>query len=128
MAPAYSNFQLCRTLTPKEKCIRLRQYEEGRVIEFFHKHVLAHKLAEKVYTELLRTLVLRYEEAHAERIVDAYLTRRGRAAKLSYPLRIVVEYPERGVVRWYCGGNVYGWIDAVVNSETFRPSVENQKQ
>ena len=109
----YSNFQLCRTLTPKEKCIRLQQYEEGHVIELFHKHVPAHKLAAKVYSELLRTLVLRYEEAPAERIVGAYLTRRGRDAKLSHPPRFDFEFPEPGVARWYCGWNVRAWIDAV---------------
>ena len=41
-----------------------------------HKHVLAHKLAQSRHWALLRTLVLRYEEATGEQIVDAYLTRR----------------------------------------------------
>ena len=124
----YSYFQLCPTLTPKEKCIRLRQYEEGHYIERFHEHVLAHQLAAKVYSELLKTLVLRYEEATAKQIVGAYLTRRGRDAKLSHPPLLHSEYPEPGVTRLYCGGYVCAWIDAVCDPERFRLSAKNHRQ
>ena len=56
-------------------------YVKGRFEQQFHKHVAAHDLAEKRIAEMLTTLVLRYEEAAEERIVNAYLTRRERAAK-----------------------------------------------
>ena len=77
-------------------------------------------------------LVLRYEKASAERIVDVNLTKRRRAANgrftsVSGGLQIVVEYPEPGVMRCYCGGDVCVWIDAVVNPGDFRPSAESRK-
>ena len=121
----YSCFQLCQSLTPKEKCIRLREYKAGQFQELFHEHVPAHQLAQTATKELLRVLVLRYEEATAPQIVQSYLTRRGRQAKTNHPLRIIVEYPEPGVVRSYCGGNVHAWIDTVSDPKNFRASSEN---
>ena len=117
--------RLCPSLTSKHKCVWVQEYKQGQFIERFHKHVLAHKLAESRYWALLRTLALRYEEATGEQIVDAYLTRRGRAAKQYHPHAIVVEYPESGVVRYYCGGDLLAWIDTVVLPEDFRASAEN---
>ena len=58
--------------------------------------------------------------------MDAYLTRRGRDAKRHHPHDIVVDYPESGVDRRYCGGNVVAWIDTVALPEDFRTSAENQ--
>ena len=123
----YSGFKLCGTLNPQEKCILLREYTQGTFEELFHKHVEAYKLAEKVHRELLRTLVLRYEHAHAETILDAYLSRFGDDAKLSHPPIFVEECPEAGVLRLYCGGNVCAWIDTVIDPEKFRRSEENKK-
>ena len=115
----------CPSLTSKHKCIWVQEYKQGQFIELFHKHVLAHKLAQSRYWALLRTLVLRYEEATGERIVEAYLVRRGRDAKLYHHGDIVVESPEPGVTRSYCGGNVLAWIDTVVLPKYFRTSTEN---
>ena len=59
--------------------------------------------------------------------MDAYLTRRGRAAKQYHPHDIVVEYPESGVVRYWCtghGGGVSACIDTVVLPEDFRASAD----
>lgn len=81
----YSYFQLCQRLTPKEKCIRLREYREGQFQELFHEHIPAYQLAQASTAELLRVLVLRYEEAAFPRIVQSYLTRRGRHAKADHP-------------------------------------------
>ena len=128
----YSGVKLCRSLSPEYKCIRLQEYNQGQSVERFHKHVPAQELAGSTHWVLLRTLVLRYEEATAEQVVDAYLTRRGRAANgrftsVSNHLRIVVEHPEPGVIRSHCGGDVGAWIDTVVRPEAFRASAENQK-
>lgn len=112
--------QTCPTLTPDVKCIRLVEYHQGRYIERFHKHVPKHKLAQKSHWILLRSLVLRYEMADAGQIVDAYLTRRGRAAKRRHRLSIDVDYPERGVIRHYCGTDMCAWIDTVLRSDWFR--------
>ena len=95
-ARIYENFQLCKTLTPSEKCVRLQVYSEGRVEQRFHRHVPTHRLADKRVAAMLTTLVARYEEAPADRIVSAHLTRRGRAANLAYPYDITVKYPEPG--------------------------------
>jgi len=37
------------------------------------------------------------------------------------PLRIIHEYPEPGVFRLNCGGNVHAWVDTVVSPTNFRP-------
>ena len=120
MVRIYENFRLCKTLTPSQKCVRLQVYWKGRVEQRFHKHVAVNRLAEKRIAEMLTTLVLRYEEAAGDRIVDAYLTRRGRAAKAAHPYWIHVTYPEPGVIRRYCGGNTLAWVDWVCRPEVFR--------
>ena len=125
-----SGVRLCPSLTPKDKCIWVQEYSAGQFIELYHEHVPAHKIAGSRHWALLRALVLRYEEATGGQIVDAYLTRRGRAAKQYHPHDIVVEGPESGVNRWWCsghGGRVSACIDTVVWQEAFRTSTENQK-
>ena len=117
--------RICPSLTSKHKCIRVQEYTQGQFVELFHKHLLAYKLAQSCHWALLRTLVLRYEEATGGQIVDAYLTRRGRDAKRYHHGAIVVEYPEPGVVRYCCGGNVGASIDTVVLPEDFRAGAEN---
>ena len=116
----YSNVQICPDLTPDVKCIRVIEYNQGRFIKRFHKHVAKHKLAKGRHWALLRNLVLRYEEAGADQIVDVYLTRRGKASRVAHRFRIVVDHPEPGVVRDYCGSDVSAWIDTVVVSDHFR--------
>ena len=119
--------RLCPSLTSKHKCIRVQEYNQGQFIERFHEHVLAYKLAQSCHWALLRTLVLRYEEATGEQIVDVYLTRRGRDAKRYHHGAIVVENPALGVVRDCCGGNVGASIDTVVLPEDFRkPAIRTQ--
>ena len=118
----YSHVQICPGLTPDEKCIRAVEYNQGRFIKRFHKHVPRHKLAKKTHWALLRNLVLQLEGAKAAQIVDVYLTRRGKAAKVAHRHRIVVDYPEPGVVRDYCGTDVLAWIDTVVRPDGFRRS------
>lgn len=112
-----SGFQLCATLTATEKCIRLREYKQGAFHDLFHEHVKAGELADSVIPEVLRTLVLRYEEASAAQIVQSYLTQHGRAAKADHHLEITVEYPESGVIWRCCGGNVQAWIDSVIGQD-----------
>ena len=119
-ARLYGNFKPCETLTPSEKCVRLQAYSKGRVEERFHRHVPAHRLAAKRIAGMLTTLVARYENAPADRIVSAHLTRRGRAARLAYPYDITVEYPEPGVFRQYCGGDILAWVDSVSDPQRFR--------
>ncbi len=103
-------------------------YVKGRFEQRFHEHVTALDLAEKRVAELLRSLVFRYEEAAGERIVSAYLTHRGRAAKLAHPYQIHVTYPEPGVIRRYCGGgDALAWVDWVVDPMSFRRNSERSR-
>ena len=120
MPDLHSGFQLCPSLTSAETCIRLRDYKRGAFLDVYHEHVKAHELRDSAITDLLRTLVLRHEEATARQIAHSYLTRRGKKGKFAHPLDITVEYPEPGVIRRYCGGNIQAWIDAVITPEEFR--------
>ena len=122
-----SGSKRCETLTPEEKCIWLQKYKQGNFLDLFHKHVPKDKLDQEVHGALLRTLVLRYEEAAAEKILDVYLTRDGEAANSILGHDVSVGYPEPGVMRSACGGNVFAWIDTVIDPEEFRRSEENQK-
>ena len=118
----YSNIQTCPTLTPSEKCIRVDEFNQGRTIKRFHKHVPKHKLAKKRHYMLLRSLVLLFEQANVDQIVEVHLTRRGKAASVPLRYRIVAEYPEAGVLRENCGTDVFAWIDTVIEPASFRPS------
>ena len=115
------NALLCERLTPDEKCIRVRVYREGVFKELVHEHVDRSRLAEKVVAELLRCLVFRYEERVGQRIVEAHLIRRGRAARLADGYEIHCSYPEPGVLRRWWGANVAAWMDWVVDARRFRP-------
>src|SRR5580693_6829640 len=107
--PLYSAFLICPTLTPDMKCIRLRKYNHGRgelFAELFHEHCPKHRISEDASTEMLRALVLRYEQADAAYILRSYLNKRGREPQAYNPFRMTVEYPEPGVIRKYCGTDI----------------------
>lgn len=118
----YSGFQLCPGLKSGYRCIRLRKYNSGKgpaFTELFHEHIRKHRLSKDAATALLNVLVLVYPGAEALGIVRSYLNDRGREPPCDTRLRIAVEYPEPGVVRKLCGGDVQAWIDTVV-SDLFR--------
>ena len=111
---AYSGFRLCHDLKPGQRCIRLRKYNSGSgppFTELHHEHIPRHRISEDGAVELLRALVLVYSRAEAPGIVRSYLNDRGSDPPRDNRLQITVEYPEPGVTRKYCGGNVQAWID-----------------
>ena len=116
----YSAVQLCNDLKPKQRCFRLQKYNEGAFDEIFHEHIPRHRISAANARELMKALVLRYEEAHAEHILRSYLNSRGQSPAASNPFQIVVEYPEPGVIRTYCGTNVKAWMDEVIVPGDFR--------
>ena len=76
--------------------------------------------------EVLRTLVARHEGLTAPDIIRCHLNSRGRNPAAVRRLEIHVEYPEPGVIRRYCGGDVLAWMDEVVGSTEFRkPAMMN---
>src|SRR6266705_1452265 len=110
----YTGFQLCGGLEPRMRCIRLRRYNSGQFEELHHEHVPAHRISEGNCIEMMKALVLRFSEAGPEQIVRANLNERGKEPRAANPFQIVVEYPEPGVLRKYCGTNVQAWSDAVI--------------
>ena len=117
----YSGFQLCARLEPGEKCFRLRKYEQGEFIELFHEHVPAHRISQDNAMAALKSLVLRYQEAEAGRILRHYLNGRGSSPKAEdHYCLFHVEYPEPGVIRKYCGINIEAWMDEVIDPGKFR--------
>lgn len=86
----------------------------------FHEHIRKHRLSEDAATELLRALVLVYSEVGAPGIVRSYLNDRGHDPPSDPRLRITTEYPEPGVLRKYCGGDVQAMIDTVLSADLFR--------
>lgn len=122
---AYSGVQPCPTLQPKLWCIRIRSYNAGHgeaFTELFHEHVPEYRASEDSTVELLRALVVAHAKMEASEIVRCYLNKRGHKPEASGLLRIHVEYPEPGVIRKGCGGDVQGWIDKVCTPARFRES------
>jgi hypothetical protein len=106
------------------KCIRLRKYNHGQgdpYSELFHEHFPGHRISEDASIEMMKALVLRYEEVEASYILRCHLNKRGHEPEsCADSLRITVEYPERGVIRKYCGTNIQAWLDTVIVPEKFR--------
>lgn len=124
----YSGFQLCPDLKPGYWCIRLMKYSSGSgpaYKKLFHEHIRKHRLREDTTTQLLRALVLVYSGIEAPGIVRSYLNGRGDDPPPDPRLQITTEYPERGVVRKYCGGNVQAWVDTIVGAHLFRKPDED---
>jgi hypothetical protein len=70
--------------------------------------------------EMMKALVLRYEEVEAPCILRCYLNNHGREPAACNPFQVHVEYPEPGVIRKYCGTNVQAWLDTVIAPGQFR--------
>ena len=117
----YSGYKLCNDLEPKQKCFRLQQYNEGIFDDVFHEHVPRRRISQRSGIEMIRALVLRYNEFAAPYILRCYLNSRGRDPEAIPLLRIVIEYPEPGVLRRYCCSNHFqAWMDEVVGPGEFR--------
>jgi hypothetical protein len=69
---------------------------------------------------MMRALVLRYQGVEASYILRCYLNKRGREPEAYDPFQIRIEYPEPGVIRRYCGGDIQAWLDTVITPEQFR--------
>ena len=54
----YENYKLCEELKPKEICIVLEQYTQGKFICQYYKHILAHRLSNDSLSNLLFVVVL----------------------------------------------------------------------
>lgn len=115
----YSHFQLCKDIEPKQKCFRLRRYNQGVFEDVFHEHVSKHRISLDSAKEMMKALVLRHEEVTAQHILRCYLNK-GRNPKALDHLKIVVGYPEPGVIRRYIGHNIQAWMDEVIDPGKFR--------
>jgi hypothetical protein len=117
----YENYKLCSELNPKVICLVLEQYEKGAFTRRYHEHVPSYRLSEDSRINLLRALVIRFSEFDAETIVRCHLNTRGKRPPADQGhLRFFVSYPERGVLRAYCGTDTKAWSDQVIQPSEFR--------
>jgi hypothetical protein len=114
------NSTLCATLTPSEVCLVVEQYREGRFSREFHEHVPKSRLSKEGRLHLLRALVVHFSQMGPETIVRCYLNKRGRNPEAVNGFPFHVTYPERGVLRTYCGANTNAWSDEVIAPADFR--------
>lgn len=119
----YENYKLCDKLKPREICLVVAQYERGIFKRKFHDHVPRSRLSNDERINLLRALVVKFSGISAETIVRCHLNAKGKTPPADRGLRIVVAYPERGVMRSYCGTNTKSWSDEVIQSDKFRRHV-----
>lgn len=119
----HSQFEICNTLQPTEKCVRLRKYNSGHgepYTDLFHEHIPKSRMSEGAHVEMMKALVLRYMEVEAHYLLRCFLNTRGSSPEAVDPFMICQEYPEPGVIRTYCGKNVQAWVDTVILPEQFR--------
>ena len=116
----YEGYKLCPELKPKEYCLVVEQYEEGTFERLFHAHIPAHRISKNCRLEVLRTLVARYAPLWFEAIVATYVNAKPGEPAHENLLPMHVTYPERGVLRTYCGTNTKAWIDEVLVPTDFR--------
>ena len=121
MQSLYENHKLCAELKPKEICLVLEQYTQGKFIRQYHEHVPAYRLSNDSRTNLLCALVIRFSGLDAETIVRCHLNTRGKKPPTDVGhLRCAVSRPERGVLRCYCGTDTIAWSDQVIRASEFR--------
>jgi hypothetical protein len=121
-----SGFQICEHLKPNELCVRLRKYQNMQYEELFHEHVPKYRISQDEMISMLRALVVSRAGFSPEHIMHCFLNGRGRNPIADGSLSIVGEYPEPGVRRRYCGGDVHGWVDEVINPAAFRLPTSTQ--
>jgi hypothetical protein len=115
----YENHKLCPDLKPKEICLVVEQYHEGKIERKFHMHVPKHRLSEDALTYLLNALVLKFENNEPLTIVRSFLNSRGKNPS-AHNFNFHTTYSEPGVLRKYFGGDTSAWADQVVLASSFR--------
>jgi hypothetical protein len=117
----YSNFQICELLKSKEKCFRVRIYNDGKFEDVFHQHIPAYRISEENALEALKSLNIFYSGSSAVTILHSRLNKRGKNPNVAHTFNIVTEYPEAGVIRRYCSSQlVTVWFDEVIMADKFR--------
>lgn len=119
----YSDFQICDALKPKQKCFRLRQYNQGKFDDLFHKHIPKYRISIDNAINVMMMLVARQSEWNDLYILQSRLNKRGKEPIAEPSFQITIEYPEPGVIRRYCNsGDVVAWMDEVIQPGEFRLS------
>jgi hypothetical protein len=78
--------------------------------------------------QLLRALVIRFSAMSARTIVRNHLNTRGKSPPAENDLRFHQTYPEPGVIRFYCGGNIKAWSDKVILPSQFRQGCASHRE
>ena len=115
---------ICPILKPKERCVRLRQYNHGdgeRYIDLFHEHIPQHRIGDDAAIEMMKALILCHQKADSSYVLRCYLNKGGEEPEACDPFHITRDSPpEPGVSRIYCGTDLQAWVDTVVVSDLFR--------
>jgi hypothetical protein len=121
----HSGVSLCPDLQSKAKCFKVRRYHQGVFVDEFHEHVPRHRINAEETKEAIRALVIRFAMPSGSAILQALLNRRRNRPAASGLLNVLIDYPEPGVVRKACGGDVIAWVDEVVNEREFRQTAQS---
>jgi hypothetical protein len=118
----YEGFEICPDLRPKEICLVVRQYHEGKFSRGFHQHIARHRISDEALSYLLQALVMKFENNEPLTIMRSFLNKRGKDPS-AHTFMWRVTYPEPGVLRKYCGTNTCAWSDQVIQPSQFRTEV-----
>ena len=121
----HSGLSLCPDLQSKAKCFKVRRYHQGVFVDEFHEHVPRNRINAEETAEAIRALVIRFAMPSGSAILRALLNRRGDRPAASGLLHVHINYPEPGVERKVCGGDVIAWVDEVVNAGEFRQTAQS---
>lgn len=117
----FPGFQICTDLKPKEKCFRLREYDEGKFNDIFHEHIPKHRISEDNASLFIKAIVMKHSPFGDSEILRTYINSRGKEPSSIKLGQGHVDYPEPGVLRRYFdAGNMHAWYDEVIDKSCFR--------
>lgn len=108
----YTNFMVCESLKPNERCFYIRRYSEGIYTEICHEHVPKSRMSQEDTLSALKALIVKHSGWADIYTLQSYMNNRGRNPSASGSLNIRIEYPSPGVIRRICANsNIEGWVD-----------------
>jgi len=108
--------QICDSLKPSEKCIRLKRYNHGEgdlLTELFHEHFPSHRISENAQIEMMKAMLLTYGKAEAPYILRCYLNDHGREPPHYDAFRFSPPDLQDGWLRLTCRcGDFEAWLES----------------
>ncbi len=97
-----SNFLVCKTLELKQRCFRVRLYNDGEYEEIFHEHIPYNRMSKDNAVDFMRALIVKHSGWLDTHILKLYVNRRRGEPYRSNDIRIHHESVTPEISRVYC--------------------------